>query len=159
MYFTTLLFTELAQQPNYNIGTFNTQRLTVSLIRSKNTIKPVMYQVISHTLIMINLAIIYTLVMEENQWIKLRKMILLFYMLTIYNFLQQNMILRFDKVYFKTKRERLSTDIHTRTFYSIDSLASTISCLLDLPIPLENHGVMLPGLLYKTKDTNDTNLM
>lgn len=69
------------------------------------------------------------------------------------------MILRFDKVYFKTNRVRLSIDPHTSTMYSIDSLTSTISCLLDLPIPLENHGIMLPGLLYETKETNDTSLM
>ena len=68
-------------------------------------------------------------------------------------------ILRFDKVYFKTNRERLSVDPHTSTFYSIDCLSSTISCLLDIPISLENHGVMLPGLLYQTNGSNDTNLM
>lgn len=68
-------------------------------------------------------------------------------------------ILRFDKVYFHTKRERLSKDLHLHKNYLIDSLASTISCLLDIPIPLENHGILLPGLIYKTNSSEDINLI
>ncbi|CAD8182432.1 unnamed protein product [Paramecium pentaurelia] len=66
-------------------------------------------------------------------------------------------ILKFDKVYFYTNRTRLSKDEHTKTIYSIDSLTSTISCLLDTPIPLENHGMILPGLFYETTPAQDIN--
>lgn len=66
-------------------------------------------------------------------------------------------ILKFDKVYFYTNRTRLSKDEHTRTKYSIDSLTATISCLLDSPIPLENHGMLLPGLFYETTPAQDIN--
>jgi hypothetical protein len=41
--------------------------------------------------------------------------------------------------------------------YPIDSLASTLACLLNIPIPLQNHGMILPGAYFKEKnEINET---
>lgn len=61
-------------------------------------------------------------------------------------------VLTYSQVHFISKVRNQGQQVRDhieKGLYPIDSITTTVSTLLGIPIPFENHGVLLPGLIFK----------
>ncbi|KAM3140132.1 hypothetical protein pb186bvf_007685 [Paramecium bursaria] len=62
---------------------------------------------------------------------------------TLYMVLSNNLLHVYSKLEWYEKPDN--------TIYELEQLTATISSILNIPIPIQNHGIMLPGFIFKSK--------